>query len=855
MDIKLKKYTRDLLKGYCDKTKKTQQFNDTKGLIDIYSVNVLADTDAKSVMDCDIQIPSEINTVSPIDYSTESYEKLLGDILLAESTLLSPTALIAPLTKLLITTCHERLLDYSFGSPITAIKGNFLIRALDIAHDIDIEMSVLQSFRQYLANTFSEHLWLRLCKNISDFQMLFASVIRAGPSGEYTLDEFKIDSIEGPMRCITNKDKIVSDALFINEVLTSIAPAYPNIRSILEATFNINSYVYIKPLMGSNFTYMSNIGDGDCLFVAAAKYLHILSDPERLFPSDSTLRQHGKTLRFLTAQYIYSNRHVVCIDSEAVQTFEGMTEALYRVDVAEFDSFMNSLQEQEKEGLFKNPTQMETVRVFEQYNADELDDFTKYCILMANHVSAHEGLLDEYSNPFTLSQYGGYCEVIALGKVLQRDLFIVNSNYNRTNPDSFKYYFSLKQKNINMMDSQRFPMLLYLRGSKSDGMAPTSDHYELIWPRAFQSNVKIVYPAPLHPPQEGLYYIDDGRVRTARFIHPTDTSLSTLTQSYFDMEGYISSFVDTNITEDLPAFLVRTVISDEDIHYDDAYYRIGGYEYAVSYLAEALTDTSPGIIGFEVLKQLELHISKHINIDEPIRIYRQDGVIMYDNFESNVSDLEERFEAHDIRLLDLTEEEESEDIQDAYISELWSSPNYVLINGVFYKKQYIIKPLISQFKPVELTKIKITSVVEQNVKYPFINVVSNIKSADAYTYQPFKKQTLTKLRKLMKDLTIVPLHSSTFAEFTTEHPVDASASTDSNDDLLSVSGSLLTAACLGKSATKDGLNIAEFKEALMEYIHTNMGLTDTQLNVRIGEIKRMTRGQLHSYCEEIGILE
>tara|TARA_B110000211_G_C14086263_1_gene556830 strand:- start:889 stop:3435 length:2547 start_codon:yes stop_codon:yes gene_type:complete len=848
MDIKLKKYTRDLLKGYCGAAQKTQQFNDTERLIDIYSVNVLADADAKSVMDCDIQSPSKINIRTPIDYSTESYERLLGDILLAECTLLSATPSISPLTRLLITTCHERLLDYSYGSPIVAIKGNFLVRALDIGGAINIEMSVLQSFRQYLATIFSEHVALRLCKSIADFQLLFTSAIQAPASGEYTLDEFKIDSIEGPLRCITDKDKIVSDALFINEVLTSVAAVYPSVNLILNDTFKINIFAYIKPLAGGDFTYMRNIGDGDCLFVAAAKYLHILSDTNRLFPDDSTLRRHGKTLRFLTAQYIYNNRHVVYTD----QTFEGMTEALYYVNVAKFNSFMNTLQEQEKKSLFKNPTHMETERIFERYNDRNLDDFTKYCILMANHVSLHDGLLQRGSIPFTLSEYGGYCEVIALGKVLQRDLFVVNSNYNRANAGSFKYYFSLKQKSITLMDSQRFPMFLYLRGSRSVARA-SSDHYELIWPRTFQSNSKIVYPAPLSPPEESLYYVDDRDIRVARFIHPTKTTLSTLTQSYFDMEEYISSFDDTNITEDLPTCLTQQLVSDDDIHYDKEYYTIGAYEYAISYLATAISSSYSEKTRLETLKQLASHIGSIVNIDEPIRIFRDGETIMYDNFESDVGGIDKRFDARDIRTPYETEEEESEDSSDALISELWSSQQYVLINGVFYKKQYITQPLISHFPPVQLTKKKITSVVEQNIKSPFIDIVSNLTSTDQYTYQPFTKKTLPKLRRLMEDHTIVPLHSSTFATFATKNRMDLSD--DSSDDSLSAPINLLTAACLGKSAAKNGLNIGEFKKALIEYIGSNSGLTGTELEARVGRIKKMSRRQLHSYCEKIGILE
>ena len=147
MDVKLEKYTENLLKGYCEKKSKNKKTYDQKiNIIRKYSTNVLEDHSAQSIKECKIRDSDPlINITNPISKTKEDYRNILGNIIEAECKLLDNGKILSPKLLKLINFCNERILEFD-RNPVNSVENcNFKIKVLNKQQEIEFDKSTIYS--------------------------------------------------------------------------------------------------------------------------------------------------------------------------------------------------------------------------------------------------------------------------------------------------------------------------------------------------------------------------------------------------------------------------------------------------------------------------------------------------------------------------------------------------------------------------------------------------------------------------------------------------------------------------------------------------------------------------------------
>lgn len=257
-------------------------------------------------------------------------------------------------------------------------------------------------------------------------------------------------------------------------------------------------YKPLFPLSKSTFQYVSNPGDGDCLFMAVGQFLDLerqqkLDKDYIVKPETNILRYIAEILRFQTGNKLIQLRDSIFdyINIGNISTFkEHFNEDPHNKQIVErnWENYKRIINN------YTNPD-IKTNRLLEitliETNGNKIEqDYLKYCVLMREHYPLSE-LGEEQDvdtaelygggpkvviKPSSLSLWGSIYEVKALSQYLERDIivYVATSNKDVIIPMTTAIY----------NNKPTIPITIFLRTSGGVGR-----HYETLWP----STLKPVY--------------------------------------------------------------------------------------------------------------------------------------------------------------------------------------------------------------------------------------------------------------------------------------------------------------------------------------------------------------------------
>ena len=115
------------------------------------------------------------------------------------------------------------------------------------------------------------------------------------------------------------------------------------LTQFIELQLYKNKFNNIELLDRSQFCYLENIGDGDCLFIAIVKYLFILSNSSRDYPDNNKLRKLAEKLRLECCIYMYNNRYNFIDDRGTVENLVGNSHIWSDRLVSEINRFQQNI--------------------------------------------------------------------------------------------------------------------------------------------------------------------------------------------------------------------------------------------------------------------------------------------------------------------------------------------------------------------------------------------------------------------------------------------------------------------------------------------------------------------------------
>ena len=934
MDINLEKYTEDLLKGYCDKKPATKnKFIKNIKVIKAFSTNVLENHGAESMKECKIRDTDPlINITNPIAKTKEDYENILGNIIEAECKLIdvhSSDKLPTDLLKL-INFCNIRILEFN-KNPIKSVETcNFKIKVYNKQHDILFKESALYSLYLTLYNFIRNMIPIRICRTISELRLIYDSVIHVVSESDssYTeckLSEYTFQTNEGNSICLTNNsEKIITVSKFIVDLYDEFCvddpdkPYLENLKIFIDKTLQNNKYNAIESLNSDKYHYLSNSGDGDCLFIAVVKYLSILSNTERHYPNNNTLKSIAEELRFETCKYMFHNRYNVIND---IGTIENNAEAMVwllnskggETNNDKFISLMHSLSIKRNISIFKNPTHHTLDELINLFKRSEIDDFTKYCILMAQYSMGSRYFLLEDSTKLYLSYYAGICEIVCLGLLLNKNIICSSTTLKEGDTD-FKYNISTKfsyTNKYNPDENTEMPILIYLRGHQTLRGGSKSDHYEMLWPKSMGKPTGINSPRELTKSQQPLFAFNT--THTEKFI-PTYTTTNDLSVKLevYNLDSFISGNIPNDYIETPSVIILKhwtdmseklssnsdTLLHpnfgdlDKEVFVADDKIRINKFTYSVGYLTKFTNNIEKGFVTKNELEEVINTINKSPNIDtnKPIEILIHDTDIdedgnvktIYRNFRDKQT-LLNLLKNKDIsrykksKKVDATGPSDSEIIehQTATTSRVidLDSDKWVIFGNYYYKKSYIKLPL-QESSPTNKKIIKTLKSLHLHKQSNPIRVIENFGAGNfepEYIYSLYTDDDLDDLeddlrRKLLKKIPADKLNLvETNAEIKADRiqKLDEAAykkvisQSDISVPILEKETTVveLKAACKKKTRKDGGLYKVAFRNSLIEYVKQ---LYKSSPEKALAEVKRLKkikhRKDLEDYCIEIKIL-
>jgi len=933
MDISLEKYTEELLKGYCEKKTKTKKnYNKNKYLINKYSTNVLEDHTPDSLKECKIRDSDPLlNMTDPIAKTREDYQNILGDIIEVECKLVDTSNTLSPNIKELINFSNKKLLEFS-RNPIESVENcNFIVKVKDSQEDIDFNKSAMYSLFTSLYDNLRTLIPIRICQNISELRILYDSIIHVISSGdssyiECKLSEYMFQTAEGNRVCLTNnREKIINTSKFILDLYNKFCvdeigkPYIEELRTFIDSNLYKNKYNSISPLDSENYYYLSNPGDGDCLFVAVSKYLCLISNTDRVYPNNKILKNIGKDLRYETCKYMYENRYKI-INEEG--TIETNTESLIWLlnsrkgetnnDV--FNNLMRCLSIKRNKSKFKNPTDISLDDLLKKFNRGEIDDFTKYCILMAQYSMASEYFLLQNSEKLQLSYYAGKCEIACIALLLNKNI-VCAATSTKAEDLSFTYNIGTKYSYIhkyNIHDNVELDILIYLRGYKTKRGGASSDHFEMIWPKSKGKPTGVNTPRELTKKQKPLF--DFNLVNVEKLIPNYDSSPEISIQiPPYNLDNYILDTIGDDYIEecnsivlihwsDMAKKLSPNMDTLEDPHFieqdkvlfsENDKIKIDKYQYTVSYISKFTPILEKGYANREELQSLIENIKQtsQLDVSKPIEIKITDpdeeGNIkpLYTNFRKK-TDLKAIIKSKDISRYKKPVETSGDDLvstQSQEVINLINEDEWFIFGKYYYKKENIIKPL--KLKTVSSKKIiKALKKLRLHKQPNPIRVLENWGGGsyqNKYIYSVYtdddaedlendilhgllKKIETPDTKKEPKEIEEDP-EESVVEEETLEEESKEIIPDKTLGQLVKIKGhekdikskdpsTELQKACKKKTRKDGGLYKASFRNSLIDYVKTYY-TSQSKILQEIRKIKKMKhRSQLEAYCQEIDIL-
>ena len=939
MDINLEKYTENLLKGYCEKKPATKnKFLKTINIVKQYSTNILENHDPESIKQCKIRDSDPlINMTNPISKTREDYENILGNIIEAECKLIDNDSshTLTPSLLKLINFCNTRILEFN-KNPIDSVENcNFKIKVYNKGRDILFGKSAMHSLYLTLRGFLREIIPIRICRSIGDLQELYNTVIHVVSESdssyiECKLSEYMFQSNEGNRICLTNnREQILLVSKFILDVYDQFCvddpskPYLEDLKMYIDKTLQNNTYNAIEPLQSSNYYYLSNSGDGDCLFIAVVKYLSILSNAERQYPNNSTLKKIAKELRFETCKYMFQHRYDVVND---IGTIENNTESTFwllnsnggETNNDKFNSLMRSLSIKRNISIFKNPTHFTLEELIDLYKRSDIDDFTKYCILMAQYSMGSEHFLLKDSTKLYLSYYGGICEIICMGLLLNKNIICSSTTLKEGNPD-FKYNIGTKFSYVdkyNPDDNIELPILIYLRGYKTKKRGSKSDHFEMLWPKSMGKPTGINSPRELTKSQQPLFGYNTTHAEKLVPNYDTTDNFS-LELAVYSIDTFISGSIPNDYVETMPPIILKywndiskklssnldTVEHsnfghlDKEVFVADDKIRVGKFVYRLEYLTRFTNIMEKGFATKSEIEEIIEIIDKtnHIDTKKPIEINLSDA-----DDEGNIKPIYANFkQAPVLKKLLITgdiskyikvkktigdesavEEEEEEEEKDSKRSINLDSDKWVIFGNYYYKKSNIQLPLNTSHVPNKKIIRALKKLHLHGQSNP-IRVIENFGSGSfdsEYIYSIYtaddqddlERDLLQKLLKKIPDekrALLITKHTEAgigggeIIDTTDEKSIKKHGSTETSPTkkLSLIEDKPVTpelvAACKKKTRKDGGLYTFAFRNRLIEYIKKLYQDNPEKVLTEIKRLEKIKHRQgLEKYCVEIDIL-
>ena len=456
----------DVIKENCRNLPEKQELlteKRTKNL-DIYGSNLLESNDLASIKSCKLRIDNSINLDNPVS-SKDEYANILLDILKAEyvdkvGELDEKTVDILNLSLDIYNKASiidkENDNKYSEQQEKKAIVSNkFLLRRIVRNSDesLDINNSATESLKDLINELVCLTIPFKIATNLETLEKL-NKIISKGD-----INTYNFHNEEGNIICQSNE--IQQKSKLLKLILNSNM-----LTQFIELQLYKNKFNNIELLDRSQFCYLENIGDGDCLFIAIVKYLFILSNSSRDYPDNNKLRKLAEKLRLECCIYMYNNRYNFIDDRGTVENLVGNSHIWSDRLVSEINRFQQNINTLNLTN-FSNPTEMSFLDI--KNNFRNLDDFTKYCVYMSQHTSQ-------------FSAYGGEVEIVCISHLLKKNIFLMGNATNGEMLNGQKKLTNYKViggKSI-VNTSGDLPILLFLRDSQKGG-----SHYEIIWPKIF----------------------------------------------------------------------------------------------------------------------------------------------------------------------------------------------------------------------------------------------------------------------------------------------------------------------------------------------------------------------------------
>ena len=918
MDTELEDYTRELLKGYCDKipTQKIK-FNSKINLVKKYSTNVLEDHSPESIKQCKIrETDPQVNITDPIEKTQESLEEILGNIIKAECEVtdqLNPgVSSLTPVLGALIKYCNRRILEFSKNRIDSVENCNFNVKALGQNKKIDFTLSTLYSLDLLLFEIFKNTIPFRICQNIDEIKQLRDKVIlfhsERDPSHiESKLNEYMFQTYEDNKICLSNsKVKIDDYSQFIQGLYSTfcnnsdLSLYIPELQKSIENILQTNMYTNIKPLPESNFYYLSNPGDGDCLFIATAKYLCMLSNSQRNYPTNTIIKEIAEDLRYQTCKYMYNNRYKVINNNGTIElNTESFMWMLDAENIQDFRKLMKALKIKSNKSIFRNPTSFTIKEIIDMHSSGDetLDNFTKYCILMAQHTNESKTFSTGKGKDLSLSKYAGICELACLSLYLNK--MIVCVSISDTNKSGEKYYITgARYSFFNIPDyysTNNFPIIVYLRGHRTTTSGSSSDHFELIWSKHHTKPNGITSPPKIVKPNKALF--KNHAIVPEKLLPVNEDTLELGVElDSFDLDNYLQTtypmtyieepidiivehWSDMQMADRSPDALEFDHFSDpeKEIYIESNTIRLGKFNYTLRYLFRYTGLLEKGFVTkVEINKELiNIKQTEDLELDKPIKVEYDDDAEssqVYTNFKANETDkltLKTYRGSEDIMLYSETKVKSKEDQVTSIVID---SEEFILLGSHYYNKKYLAMPLITyQREFSKITKKLIVKTLKRQGLHLYTKPIRIIENWGGHGDQEFlyslfdledvdHKEELDGLIEIGAIKILDPTNPLQPTKYTDETPQENPEEKTPDKPqrkvflLQNVGLDTLKNACKSKTQKQDGLNRKLFKEALIKYVELIYPDDPKRIKSEKRKLRKMTkRRELEEYCVSVDL--
>ena len=627
-----------------DNPLKADLVNDTlKNKLENFGTNILVDNTVESVKNCKIRLDNSINLDTPIHKNTE-YEKLLLDILHAEyvekiGNLDKDTIKILKLSiniyneASVVDKEQENLKFMDESNKIAIVSDKFLLKRVvrNSDNSLDIQKSANESIKDLISQLLNNTIPFKIAQSRPELDKII-KIILDGNGKNYNFY-----NNENNIICLS--DNIIQKAELLKTIIDS------NIQNnYIDLQLFKHKFTNIGLVDRDKFFYLTNIGDGDCLYIAIAKYLYILSHSSRNYPDNNILRKIAEHIRVKSCEYMYTNRFKYIDERGTIEDLVGNSNiwnSNLNNEIRRFENELPNLIERN----FNNPTNLSFDSIKKSYS--NIDDFTKYCIYMAQHN-------DKFS------AYAGEIEIVSISQMFNKNIFLLGNATDGTLEDGNKklsHYKVIGGKSI-VNNETHLPIFLFLKNSQTGG-----SHYELLWAKKFGD-------PPIKEFNNRVMYAEDdnsrweNNVNTLKFIKNDDSNnINNIELPFFNIVDYYIQRASPMIVNILPDSIVkfREGLDDREI------------------IVKTNKDNSNKIINLEniVIRTKDI-TSISVPIENLDKKEKQDKILKDTSLDIVVADLQTDS--------DLTTNVISNDIISKYPLE-----NYTKIGNFNYKNKYIFK--------------------------------------------------------------------------------------------------------------------------------------------------------------------